>query len=86
MFSFLSSIIHFFMYWVFMYVSAILLLVFGVTYLAKTNPTPIINHHYSTVQVIEPPKRVLIEEEICTRLDGCPIVKGVCETCQIVKR
>jgi len=27
----------------------------------------------------------LIEEEICTRLDGCPIVKGVCETCYIVK-
>jgi hypothetical protein len=70
----------------FMYACAIFLLVFGITYLAKTNPTPIINHHYSTVQVIEPPKRVLIEEEICIRLDGCPIVKGVCETCQIVKR
>jgi len=36
--------------------------------------------------VIEPPKRVLIEEEICTRIDGCPIVRGICETCQIVKR
>ena len=86
MFSFLSSIIQFFMYWVFLYVCAIFLLVFGITYLAKTNPTPIINNHYSTVQVIEPPKRVLIEKEICTRLDGCPIVKGVCDTCQIVKR
>ena len=85
MISFLSSIIQFFMYWVFMYVSAILLLVFGVTYLAKTNPTPIINHHYSTVQVIEPLKRLLIEEEICTRLDGCPIVKGVCVDCLTVK-
>ena len=38
-----------------------------------------------TVQFIEPPKRILIEEEICKRLDGCPIVKGVCETCYIVK-
>ena len=85
MFSFLSSIIQFFMYWMFMYVCAILLLVFGITYLAKTNPTTIINHHYSTVQVIEPPKRVLIEEEICTRLDGCPIVNNVCVDCLTVK-
>ena len=77
MVSFLSSIINFFMYWMFMYVSAILLLIFGITYLAKTNPIPIINHHYSTVQVIEPPKRILIDEEICTRLDGCPIVNVV---------
>ena len=85
MVSFLSSIIQFFMYWVFMYVCAISLLVFGITYLAKTNPTPIINHHYSTVQVIEQPKRVLIEEEICTRPDGCPIVNGVCVDCLTVK-
>ena len=73
------------MYWVFLYVCAIFLLVFGITYLAKTNPTTIINHHYSTVQVIEPPKRVLIEEEICTRIDGCPIVNNVCVDCLTVK-
>ena len=69
----------------FMYVCAIFLLVIGITYLAKTNPTPIINHHYSTVQVIEPPKRVLIEKEICTKIDGCPIVNGVCVDCLTVK-
>ena len=69
----------------FLYVCAIFLLVFGITYLAKTNPTPRINHHYSTVQVIEPPKRVMIEEEICTRLDGCPIINGVCVDCVTVK-
>ena len=54
----------------------------------KTNPTPptpIIQNHYSTVQVIEPPKRVLIEKEICTRLDGCPIVNNVCVDCLTVK-
>jgi len=28
----------------------------------------------------------LIEEEICTRLDGCPIVSGVCETFEFMKR
>jgi hypothetical protein len=69
----------------FMYVSAILILIFGITYLAKTNSTPIINNHYSTVQVIEQPKRVLIEEEICTRPDGCPIVNGVCVDCLTVR-
>ena len=88
MFSFLSSIIQFFMYWVFMYVGAFLLMIVGIVWIIKTNPTlptPIIHEHYSTVQVIEPPKRVLIEEEICTRLYGFPIVKGVCGGCLTVK-
>ena len=84
MFSFLSSIIQFFMYWVFMYVGAFLIMIVGIVYITKTNPTPrtpITHQHYSTVQVIEPPKRVLIEQEICTRLDGCPIVNNVCVDC-----
>ena len=86
MFSFLSSIIQFFMYWVFMYVGAFLLMIVAIFYVIKSNPTPptpIINEYYSTVthQVVEPPKRVLIEEEICKRLDGCPIVNGICVDC-----
>ncbi len=84
MFSFLSSIIQFFMYWVFMYVGAFLLMIVAIFYVIKSNPTPlppIIHQHYSTVQVVEPPKRVLIEEEICKRLDGCPIVNGICVDC-----
>ena len=88
MFSFLSSIIQFFMYWMFMYVGAFLLMIVGIVWIIKTNPTlptPIINKYYSTVQVIEPPKRVLIEEEICTRLDGCPIVNNVCVDCITLK-
>ena len=88
MFSFLSSIIQFFMYWVFMYVGSFLLLIVAIVYITKTNPTPptpIIHQHYSTVQVIEPPKRVLIEQEICTRLDVCPIVNNVCVYCLTVK-
>ena len=50
--------------------------------------TPIIKqyHTYNTVQVVEPPKRVLVEREVCNRIDGCPVVKGVCESCEIVKR
>ena len=88
MFSFLSSIIQFFMYWVFMYVGAFLLMIVGIFWIIKTNPTPptpIIHQHYSTVQVIEPPKKVIVEEEICTRIDGCPIVNNVCVGCLTVK-
>ena len=84
MFSFLSSLISFLMYWMFLYVGSFLLMIVAIFYIIKTNPslpTPIIHQHYSTVQVVEPPKRVLIEEVICTRLDGCPIVNGVCVDC-----
>ena len=84
MFSFLSSLISFLMYWMFLYVGSFLLMIVAIFYIIKTNPslpTPIIHQHYSTVQVVEPPKRVLIEEEICTRLDGCPIVNNVCVDC-----
>ena len=37
------------------------------------------------VQIVTTP-RELESIEICSRIDGCPIVEGVCETCQIVKR
>ena len=89
MFRLFADVFHFLLWWCFLYVGSFMLMVVAIVYLIKTNPsppTPIINEYHSSVQVIEPPKRVLIEEEICTRLDGCPIVKGVCETCQIVKR
>ena len=91
MFSFLSSIIQFFMYWVFMYVGAFLLMIVAIFYVIKSNPTPptpIINEYYSTVthQVVQPPKRVLMEKEICKRLDGCPIVNGICVDCLTVKK
>ena len=84
MFSFLSSLISFLMYWMFLYVGSFVLMIVAIVYITQTNktpPTPIIYQHYSTVQVVEPPKRVLIEEEICTRLDGCPIVNNVCVDC-----
>ena len=87
MFSFLSSIIQFFMYWVFMYLGSFLLMIVATVYVIKSNPsspTPIINEYYSTVQVVEPPKRVLVEEGICTRLDGCPIVNNLCVDCMSV--
>jgi len=63
-------------------------MVVAIVYLIKSNPTPptpIIHQHYSTVQVIEPPKKVIVEEGICTRIDGCRIVVNVCVDCLTVK-
>ena len=77
MFSFINSIIQFFMYWMFLYVCAIFLLVFGVTYLIKTNPTPIIHEHKIVQNIIKPQKRVLVEREICKDPRGCEILKVV---------
>ena len=73
MFRLLSSLISFLMYWMFLYVESFLLMIVAIFYITQTNKTP-----NSTVQVVEPPKRVVIEEEICTRLDRCPTVKNVC--------
>ena len=81
MFSFLSSIIQFFMYWVFMYVGSFLLLIVAVVYITQTNKTPpptiIHEHHHKTVQnIIQPPKRVLVEREVCEDVRGCELLKG----------
>ena len=76
MFSFLFSIIEFFMYWLFMYVCAILLLVFGVTYVVKTDPTPTIHEHKVVQNIIQPTKRVLVEREVCKDPRGCELLKG----------
>ena len=88
MFRGLIDLFNLLLWWAFMYVGSFLLMVVAIVHIIKTNPTPptpIINEYYSTVQVIEPPKRVLIEKEICTRLDGCPIVNNVCVDCLTVK-
>ena len=88
MFRGLIDLFNLLLWWSFMYVGSFLLMVVAIVHIIKTNPTPstpIISEYYSTVQVIEPPKRVLIEKEICTRLDGCPIVNNVCVDCLTVK-
>jgi len=71
--------------WGFWYVLSFLVLVFGVVYLTKTNQPPIIKqyHSHNTVQVIDPPKKVFVEEEICTRIDGCKIVDNICIDCEL---
>ena len=85
MFSFLSSIFEFFMYWLFMYVCAIFILIFGITYVIKTNPTPIIHEHNIIQNIIKPTERVLVEREVCKDIRGCEIINGTCPNCVIEK-
>ena len=67
-------------------------LVFGVVYVDggynrlfhPIQSTP--NHQtHNSVQVIEPPKRVLVEREVCNRISGCEVVNGTCPTCVVEK-
>ena len=88
MFRLLADMFHFLLWWCFLYVGSFMLMVVAIVYLIKTNPsppTPIIKQYHSTVQVVQPPKRVLVDSEVCTRIDGCPIVNGVCVDCLTVK-
>ena len=80
----IKELVDLLLLWGFMYVGSFMIMVVAIVYFIKSNPTPIINHHYSTVEVIEPPKKVIVEKEICTIIDGCRIVDNVCIDCELV--
>ena len=80
----IKELVDLLLLWGFMYVGSFMIMVVAIVYFIKSNPTPIINHHYSTIEVIEPPKKVIVEEGICTRIDGCRIVDNVCIDCELV--
>ena len=82
----IKELVDLLLLWGFLYFGSFMVLVFGIVYLTKTNPTPIIKeyHTHNTVQVIEPPKRVLVEREVCKDIRGCVLLKGgECPTCVI---
>ena len=67
------------MYWVFMYVGAFLLMIVGIVYITKTNPTPptpIIHEHKVVQNINQPLKRVFVEREVCKDVRGCELLKG----------
>ena len=80
----IKELVDLLLLWGFWYLGSFMIMVVAIVYFIKTNPTPIINHHYSTIEVIETPKKVIVEEEICTRIDGCRIVDNVCIDCELV--
>ena len=61
----IKELVDLILLWGFWYVGSFMIMVVAIVYFIKSNPTPIIHQHYSTVEVIEPPKRVLIEREVC---------------------
>ena len=84
MFRLLSDVFHFLLWWCFLYVGSFMLMVVAIFYTLENSPTPN-ETHYTTVQTIQSPKRVLVEREVCNRIDGCPIVNNVCLDCITVR-
>ena len=50
---------------------------------APKNSPEVIYHVTHTSQIVTADRK-LESVEICNRIDGCPVVKGVCESCEIV--
>ena len=73
----IKELVDLLLLWGFWYLGSFMIMVVAIVYFIKSNPTPIIHQYYSTVEVIEPPKEVIVEEEICTRIDGCRIIDNV---------
>ena len=80
--------LHLILLYGFLYICAIGILIVFIANIAKNTPQPL----YYAVKTPEPviqkdsSEESLRVVEICSRIDGCPIVNGICETCEIVKR
>ena len=83
----LKELVDLLLLWVFMYVGSFLLLIVGIVYITKTNPTPptpIIHEHKIVQNIIQPTKRVLVEREVCKDPRGCELLNGGhCPDCVI---
>ena len=76
--------LHLLLLYGFLCVCAIGVIAIFITNAPQNNPK-VIYHVTHTTQTVTTP-RELRSIEVCNRIDGCPIVKGVCDTYQIVKR
>ena len=84
----IKELVDLLLLWGFWYVGSFMIMVVAIFYVLKINPTPptpIIKQYHSTVNVIEPEKRVLVEREVCKSIKGCKEVNGSCPTCVIEK-
>ena len=72
--------------WGFIYLGAFIFLIIGIVHIQSNQPPIIKQHHtYNAVQVIEPPKRVLVEREVCNRISRCEVVNRTCPSCVVEK-
>ena len=67
--------------WGFIYVGLFIFLIIGIVHLQSNQPIIQEQHYHTTKQVFQPPKRVLVEREVCKDIRGCKIVKGKCIDC-----
>ena len=68
--------------WGFLYMGAIFILVLGIVHIKSTQPIIQEHHYHTTKQVIELPKRVLMQREVCKDPRGCELLKGgACPAC-----
>ena len=67
--------------WGFIYVGSFIFLIIGIVHLQSNQPIIQEQHYHTTKQVFQPPKRVLVEREVCKDIRGCKIVKGKCIDC-----
>ena len=89
MFRGILDLFNILLWWCFMYVGSFLLLIVGIVWIIKTNPTPptpIIHEHKIVQNIIQPTKRVLVEREVCKDVRGCELLKGgECPDCVLEK-
>ena len=71
--------------WGFIYVGSFIVLIIGLVHIQSNQPIINEQHYYTTKQVIQTPTRVLVEREVCNRIDGCPIVNNICVGCITVR-
>ena len=69
--------------WGFLYMGAIFILIIGIVHIKSNQPIIQEQHFHQTTKVFAPPKRVLVEREVCKDIRGCQIVKGKCIGCVI---
>ena len=72
--------------WGFIYLGTFIFLIIGIVHLQSNQPIIQEQHYHTTTQVFAPPKRVLVEREVCKDVRGCEILKGgKCHTCVVDK-
>ena len=68
--------------WGFIYMGAIFFLVLGIVHIKSNQPIIQEQHYHHSTQVITPPKRVLVQREVCKDIRGCELLKGgACPAC-----
>ena len=74
--------LHLLLLYGFLCVCAIGVIAIFITNAPQNSPEVIYQVTHTTQTVTAP--RELRSIEVCNRIDGCPVVKGVCESCEIV--